>query len=139
MNVKKILLWLWQFPQNIIGYFFKRNSLLETIVSSENKFPVYLSDKVFGAGVCLGDYIIVDYQANIGRTDRTGMMHEYGHHRQSVYLGWLYLIVIGLPSLAGNLWDRAFHKKWTRRQRIHWYYSLPWEKWADRLGGVKRF
>lgn len=139
MNVKKILLWFWQLPQNVAGYILMRKSEFRTTVSLKNQFPVYLSNNVFGAGVCLGDYILLDYKTNIGRKDRTGRLHEFGHHRQSVYLGWFYLIVIGLPSLIGNLWDRLTHKKWTRIQRLRWYYNLPWEKWADKLGEVKRF
>lgn len=59
------------------------------------------------------------------------LVHEYGHTIQSLILGPLYLIVIGLPSL---LWAGLpiFAKK--RRDRGISYYSLYTEKWADSLG-----
>lgn len=49
---------------------------------------------------------------------RTEMIrHEYGHAIQSVYLGWLYLIVIGLPSLiitgiSPALAEKCYFEKW---------------------------
>jgi len=52
-----------------------------------------------------------------------------GHQKQSLYLGWLYLIIIGLPSVTGNLLNRVIDFD---------YYKQPWEAWADKLGGVKR-
>ena len=65
--------------------------------------------------------------------------HEQGHQKQSRYLGWFYLIIIGLPSLLGNIYDRVAHKDWSSKDSIKWYYNQPWEKWADHLGGVKRW
>ena len=64
--------------------------------------------------------------------------HEQGHQKQSLYLGWLYLIIIGIPSFCGNIFDRLFHRKWDVSKRYDWYFSQPWEKWADELGGVNR-
>jgi hypothetical protein len=57
-------------------------------------------------------------------------MHELGHCRQSQILGWLYLPVIGLPSL---LWAA-----WWNEGRKRSYYSFYTERWADRLGNVHR-
>lgn len=56
--------------------------------------------------------------------------HEWGHTRQSMYLGWLYLLAIGLPSL---LWAFVYDSGWNVS-----YYDFYTEKWADKLGGVKR-
>lgn len=83
----------------------------------------------------LGDYIILDY-VFMGHADRNPQKHEYGHHVQSIRLGWFYLLLIGLPSFACNVWDRLFHKKWEFNKRTNWYYSLPIERNADFLGGV---
>ena len=123
--MKEILKYLWQLPQNIIGllvikfsYAWKRDGIWYTA----RKF-----------GVSLGKYIII----NEWSTEKT-LNHERGHQKQSLYLGWLYLIIIGLPSAIGNLWDRWFHKNWSSVDRIKWYYSQPWEHWADKLGGVIR-
>ena len=81
---------------------------------------------LFYAGVSLGKYIIFDNRRTIKDND---IKHEIGHQKQSLYLGWLYLIIIGLPSVTGNLIYRI--------KRFN-YYALPWEKWADKLGNVKR-
>lgn len=129
--MKKIILFLWQLPQNILGL------LVILFTSSKNVGSCYVirnPDNTKWFGVSLGDYIIFgNYPSN------TSLKHEQGHRKQSVYLGWLYLLVIGLPSFLGNIFDRLFHKKWTANKRIEWYYNQPWEKWADSLGGVKRF
>jgi hypothetical protein len=43
--------------------------------------------------------------------------HEYGHAMQSACLGWLYLPVIGLPSLlitgiSSSLAEKCYFEKW---------------------------
>lgn len=126
--MKKILLYLWQLPQNLLG--------LAVILFSRAKKTAWYDDVYFTKmrfGVSLGNYIIV----NILDTDST-IRHETGHRKQSQYLGWLYLLVIGLPSILGNIWDRLFHKHWDLYKRITWYYKQPWEAWADKLGNVNR-
>jgi hypothetical protein len=85
-------------------------------------------------GVSLGRYIFVSthYQ-------KPTVMHEYGHSIQSLWLGPLYLVFIGIPSLLFcYIWDRLFHNNWDMPQRIQWYYERPTEKSADKLGGVDR-
>lgn len=102
----------------------------------KNGIVCYLIPNFFNSGVSLGDYIILD---NHGVVNSDTVYHEYGHSIQSRYLGPVYLIVIGLPSLIGNIWDRVAHTKWSIAQRVKWYYNQPWEKGADKLGGVNRF
>ena len=60
--------------------------------------------------------------------------HEYGHYKQSLMLGWLYLIVIATPSMLWNVWGypRALKKDITIS-----YYDYWCESWADKLGGVQ--
>lgn len=127
--MKNILLYIHQLPQNIIG--------LLVICFTHSKYDRYFgcyNTYKYSFGVSLGKYIIFG-----GRPTPTDIKHEQGHQRQSLYLGWLYLLIIGLPSVCGNLWDRLFHKKWTNQKRIDWYYNrLLWEHWADKLGGVER-
>ena len=79
------------------------------------------------SGICLGDYIVLKRKDN-----EDGIKHEYGHSIQSRILGPLYLLLIGLPSLLGNIYCSHFHKD------SQWYYRQPWEHWADVLGGVQR-
>lgn len=59
------------------------------------------------------------------------LVHEYGHTIQSLILGPLYLIVIGIPS---TLWGFLpnLHKK--RKDEQISYFSFFTEGWANRLG-----
>jgi hypothetical protein len=79
-------------------------------------------------GLSLGEYIFI----GTGNFGGTTTLHETGHTRQSRLLGPLYLLLIGLPSLIGNIYNRIYHKG------SAWYYKQPWEAWADKLGGVVR-
>ena len=130
--MKEFLLYLWQLPQNLLG-------LILILFYKKEKFYHKLNGRTFyytsemPSGISLGNYIIMN------REDREdGMKHEYGHTIDSRRWGPLYLLVIGLPSLLGNIWDRVFHKKWKYSKSCRWYYNQPWEKSADRNGGVDR-
>ena len=122
----KLIKWFWQLPQNIIGLI--ATLIFRGIYSKTDKVYYTLSN----IGVSLGSYIIVNEYCSLNT-----IKHEKGHQKQSLILGPLYLIIIGLPSACGNIIDRVFHKKWSIHARLNWYYSLPWEAWADNLGGVK--
>lgn len=128
--MKKVLLYLWQLPQHImaLGILAFNIQNYSHVEGSHIYFIRHLAD----AGISLGNYIILDFDGSVTPMD---IMHEQGHQKQSLYLGWLYLLVIGLPSAVGNCIDRLFHSK--HRQDC-WYYRQPWEAWADRLGGVRR-
>lgn len=134
--MKKLFFFLWQFPQNILGIIVIYVTKATRITSYVYDQPYYVATEWTPFGVSLGNYIIFGKYMFPCLDER---MHEFGHQKQSRILGPLYLLVIGLPSLLGNIFDRIFHKKWNSVRRCKWYYSLPWEKWADRLGGVERF
>lgn len=57
------------------------------------------------------------------------LVHEYGHTIQSLMLGPLYLLVIGIPS---TLWGFAGAKK--RKEEQVPYGAFFTEKWANHLG-----
>ena len=79
-------------------------------------------------GLSLGLFVFVPRSSD----DRL-LAHEYGHTLQSLLLGPLYLLVIGLPSVIWA-WLPALER---RRQRKHIsYYDFYTERWADRWGGV---
>ena len=85
-------------------------------------------------GISLGAFIFIDENIPKHRAPESEFInHEYGHTRQSIILGPLYLLIIGLPSL---IWAWLF-ERW-RIKRNKSYYWLYTESWADRLGGVKR-
>jgi len=133
--MKQVLRWLWQMPQNYIGLLLslKTEQLNDYVLDTGEVVNVYFKESFFGSGVSLGDYIILDklYKQYPWSLEKT-IKHEHGHSIQSLYLGPLYLLIIGLPSLLGNIWSRIFHKD------AEWYYKQPWEHWADKLGGVER-
>lgn len=139
--MKRILLYIWQLPQNLVGLFllgfYKIIGKVSKWTPIADGVNIYLS-KHMPSGISLGNYIIFKDRSPYYYPDILSIQHEYGHHKQSLYLGPLYLLVIGLPSLLGNIWDRLFHKKWDWKKSYKWYYNQPWEKWADKLGGVKR-
>lgn len=132
----KVLLWLWQLPQNIIGFIISRfaDEVIEFGTNDGTK-KCYLFNYFFNSAVSLGDYIII--QKYIDKRAIV-MLHEYGHSIQSKKYGWFYLLLVGLPSLICNIYDRVFHKNWTYNDRYKWYHSLLWECEADELGGIKK-
>ena len=148
MKIKDVLLYIHQLPQNLIGFFLTRKPK-ETINFTCNdgtKLKVYFTDNVFGCGISLGNYIVLDYDNNYEYIKdkwiegENTVNHEHGHQKQSLYLGWFYLIVVGITSaIFNNLWDRMFHKNWSFWDREKWYYSRFPENWADKLGEVNRF
>ena len=62
----------------------------------------------------------------------TTLKHEYGHYIQERILGPAYLFTVAVPS-ATYYWYDVKHNGSTRD-----YYSMPWERTADWLGGVNR-
>ena len=129
---KEILLYIWQLPQNLAGL------ILLLVYQKEKEYHrlngrIFYFTKEMSSGISLGNYIIMN------REDKEdGMKHEYGHTISSRRWGPLYLLVIGLPSLLGNIYDRLFHRKWKNSDSCEWYYNQPWEKAADKNGGVDR-
>jgi len=142
--MKNLLLWVWQLPQHLLALALIRllgakKCLYQSGATGDlvRYYWLYIPSGWFSAfisGVSLGQYIILPEKS----ADRITILHEHGHSRQSAILGLLYLIVVGIPSVLGNLWDRLLHRSWTSAQRQKWYYSRWPEKQADRLGGVKR-
>ena len=129
-KMKKFLSFIWQLPQNCVGFVLAR--FFQCDVSFFNFGDIKINARVATAfnrswiGVSLGDYIII---AGRRFATETTLRHERGHQIQSARLGWLYLPLIGLPSLCGNILHRFVKFD---------YYKQPWEKSADKLGGVKR-
>ena len=124
-TMRKVLQFIWELPQNCLGLllrlFYKgRDSRYEDVI-------VRRSLKMRG-GISLGRYIILNQFEN-----KTALMHEYGHSIQSKRLGWLYLLLIGLPSI---IWASLYGSVIPRTE--NGYYRFITEKRADKLGGVKR-
>ncbi len=121
---------MWQLPQNLLGRLVIRHCVKKVgtpyVIFYEDAW-IYLFPRINFA-VSLGRYIIMDTDWHSKRL----VQHEYGHCLQSRMLGWLYLIVVGIPSGTLNLLARRI-PYFSRN-----YYNFFPEAWADKLGGVIR-
>lgn len=132
MNYSKLRQFTYELPQSVLGLILKlfyKNSIQETM--SYNDVEVILC-RGFNGGISLGRYILLN-AAYSQKAKKEVIKHEYGHCLQSRKLGWLYLLVIGLPSI---IWAGLYGK--VIKKTTNGYYKFYTEKWADKLGGVKR-
>lgn len=137
--MKRLLSYIHQLPQNLVALCILAMNHNNAENCCVEGVKVHFVEKgVFKCGVSLGNYILLHKNYKKRKDLKVTVMHEHGHQIQSLYLGWMYLMIIGILSASGNMIDRIFHKKWDYESRIKWYYNQPWEKWADKLGGVKR-
>ena len=125
--MKTLLTFVWLLPQNIIGLAVLIFTKIQG-AKSERYNGTLVTRWKYGSGVSLGQFIFVSEYA----PDKT-IKHEYGHYRQGLMLGWLYLFVVGIPSIC---WA-AFGGKYRQKHRVSYYSRFP-ENWADKLGGVER-
>lgn len=127
---------LWELPQCLLGFIlFQFYGVdCQCMETPYGDVRILYSERMRG-GISLGRFIILPwkYRYNSSSYVRDTISHEYGHTRQSIYLGWLYLLVIGIPSITWA-WLHSSFKCFDTVS----YYSFFTEKWADRLGGVKR-
>jgi hypothetical protein len=90
-----------------------------------------------GTGISLGHIVFWSRENSRWHDlDVRNRAHELGHTRQSRMLGWLYLPVVGLPSISRAAYALVY-RELTGRQWTRYYDGYP-ENWADRLGGVRR-
>lgn len=127
MFINKVLSYVWQLPQNILGLFYRYIANVSNNVSDNKDYNVYF--KTSRGSVSLGKYIFV--YVNTSGLSKT-IQHEVGHYKQSLILGPLYLIVIGIPSIV---W--ATLHSYIPYFRKYNYYSFYTEKWANKLAGLK--
>lgn len=123
------LMYLHQLPQNLLGFalYLYYQGYEEMRQVGYNDVVVVKSPKMRG-GISLGQYVIVSRDANLET-----IYHELGHCKQSQILGWLYLIVIGLPSIiwAALYGIQEIRERWS-------YYDFYTEHWANELGEETR-
>ena len=128
-----VLLVIWQLPQVLLGLllrlFYPASYRLE-----KDGVTVVFSSQMLG-GISLGTTVIVHshvYSWNPRPLETLAVRHELGHCKQSRMLGWLYLLVIGLPSLL-HVWLYKRDPKDPNK-----YFRFYTESWADQLAGIKR-
>lgn len=123
--MKKLLFILWQCTwgsvQSLIGavlflcFVGKKHYIFHGAVVTEWNYS---------GSVSLGQFIFLSK----GREDVR--LHEFGHSIQSLILGPLYPLLIGLPSI---IWAGVPACKNARRKRRISYYDFYTERWANRL------
>ena len=120
----KIILYIWQLPQNLLGLLllaFHRLLGGEYRIEKRDGCVVYRMSSMRG-GISLGRYIIVSYYMS-----EKNVLHELGHAFDSRKFGWLYLFIIGLPSLYWAMTYRGdnvgYFSFWTER-RADGYYNI---------------
>lgn len=123
-SLRNILLVIWQLPQDLVGLvmypFVGKKKLLRV---SEYGTRVYEADNMQGA-ISLGNFI---YLSNYSAKSEETIAHELGHTKQSRILGWLYVFVIGIPSIC---WASF-------KPREKCYYEFYTESWANKCAGLK--
>jgi hypothetical protein len=108
----------------LAGFIFKK------VTKAEKNGNFYNHNFNFGS-ISLGSYIFL---CPAHWNNETVKRHELGHTKQSLYLGWLYPLVVGVPSL---IWAGCFD--WYRKKYRVSYYDFYTEKWADKLAKIERW
>ena len=130
MNIKQILLYIWQLPQHLLGLIFCLLFREEKSLMYKDK-KIRVCSRIPGTGVSLGDYIFVRKYPYDNYT-WMDVKHEYGHSVDSKIWGWLYLLVIGIPSF---IWGRIYKYD---PDKPYGYFKFYTERWSDKHGGVVR-
>lgn len=129
---------LWEAPQTALGgAMLGLEAVRKRIVRCEVEDGRLLIESK-GTGISLGHFVFWSRENSRWHDlDLRNRAHELGHTKQSRMLGWLYLPLVGLPSISRAAYA-LLYREITGRQWAHYYDGYP-ENWADRLGGVRRY
>ncbi len=128
----------WGFLQTLLGF-------LNFIIHIRDKHYIYhgaiITEWKDKSSVSLGMFVFVTSEPyfydklkdeyTMEDLSQRLLVHEYGHTIQSLILGPLYLIVMGIPS---TLWGFLPHLNKKRKEKGLSYFSFFTEKWANYLG-----
>ncbi|MCL2495370.1 MAG: hypothetical protein FWE98_06925 [Oscillospiraceae bacterium] len=127
-----LLQWTWALSQNLVGgiaYLLLRGKYRHE--RFHGAVVTYVDKKGFG-GVSIGMFIFMSDGKNGGWAHDT-RIHELGHCVQSILLGPLYWVVVGLPSFTWcNLPPIV---RWRKEKDVS-YYALYCEGWANIWGAA---
>ena len=127
----------WEAPQTALGV-----AMLAAEAAQRRIVRVEIEDgrlvvESKGTGISLGHIVFWSRENSRWHDlDLRNRAHELGHTKQSRMLGWLYLPLVGLPSISRAAYALVYREV-TGRSWNHYYDGYP-EKWADHLGGVNR-
>lgn len=139
--MKTVLFYLvqftWGLPQNLaglIGYLILSRKCKQE--RFRRSFITYVSANNFG-GVSMGIFIFVNPDKPADWLQDT-RIHEYGHTYQSLLLGPLYLLVIGLPSSVWCNFPPCVNYRKKNDVSYYWLYCEGWANlWGRRFSGEK--
>lgn len=126
-----ILQILWGLPQTILGF---------AVFLRFRKAPhswyhgAVVTEWKNRTGLSLGLFLFIPE----GKNGQDFLVHEYGHTIQSLVLGPLYLIVVGIPSA---MWcNISWFVKLRRKKNISYqaFYTERWANlWGEKASGEK--
>ena len=127
-----LLQWTWALSQNLVGgigfLLLRKKYRWERFHGS---LVTYVEKKGFG-GVSIGMFIFIN-PAHGEEWVHDTRIHEFGHCVQSLLLGPLYWVVVGLPSITWcNLPPIV---RWRKEKDVS-YYALYCEGWANLWGAA---
>ncbi len=120
-----LLHFTWALPQTLLGLVIRGCGHGEIVTHKNTKLisVPWLCDSAFS----LGRHVFCP--SAWWESDLMLIRHELGHSKQSLILGWLYLLVVALPSV---IW--FYLHKWCKFKRsYYWFYT---ERWANKLAGI---
>lgn len=120
----ELFIWFfWQLPQNIVALVMMPFLGKMKLIRSDLYAYAFECEKMSG-GISLGNFIFLS--PNSAKKEPT-ILHEYGHVMDSHKFGWLYLFIIGIPSICWAMF----------RTKDSCYYSWYTERWANENVGLK--
>ena len=136
----RLLQLTWGLPQTLAGFLL----FLYWLPRAERRHGYHgaiVTEWKTGGGISLGLFVFIPQSCHpILRESReltpeesrqAVLVHEYGHCIQSLLLGPLYLIAVGVPSY---LWANLPRFRRMRREKKLSYYAVYPENWANALG-----
>lgn len=135
--IRRGLSFVWEAPQTALGA-----AMLAAEAARARIVRIEMQDgrlvvESKGTGISLGHVVFWSRENSRWHDlDVRNRAHELGHTKQSRMLGWLYLPVVGVPSISRALYA-LLYRELTGKQWTRYYEGYP-ENWADRLGGVIR-
>ncbi len=135
----------WELPQTLIGWFYSVMRALagqvDCVVVFDGITFVTKKDCKYSMGVSLGTFVGLwagSWMKGEGERYVLGnqiCMHEFGHTVDSRRFGWLYLLIIGLPSLLNAVGKGDHNVFWTEtranrhaKRYFGKYYSIAWNE-----------
>lgn len=139
---KLLFLSIWMLPQNILGIFCLTGFWLVDLCRGKRRYSelinlngwlVYHSPSQRG-GITLGFFSVIPIVQTQSLVEyKRTLAHEKGHYLQGLYLGPLYLLIIGLPSILMAFYC-TLRERITKKSTSDLYYNFYPEKWANLLG-----